>query len=258
MKKSVSEIKEEFKDADILKIKELVKLYENDDRKGVKQLIEKLKRDEKKLQAELERLEQMKFFENKYSSYNLIAGIDEAGRGPLAGPVVAGAVILPKDCEILYLNDSKKLSAAKRDELYDEIIKKAVAYGVGIVSPERIDEINILQATYEAMQAAIKDMKCEPDMILADAVTIPKIPYKQVGIIKGDAKSVSIAAASIIAKVTRDRIMTDMDRIYPEYGFASHKGYGSKAHIEVLQKYGASPIHRKTFIKNFCNGSEPL
>lgn len=249
MGKPISVIRDEFNKADFNKKKELCTLYADDERKGVKQLVAKCRREEESMEAELKRLDAMKVFERKYSGYKLIAGIDEAGRGPLAGPVAAGAVILPKDCEILYLNDSKKLSAARREQLYDEIREKAVAYGVGIVSPERIDEINILQATYEAMRAAIKDMGCEPDMVLIDAVTIPRIPYKQVGIIKGDAKSVSIAAASIIAKVTRDRIMAGIDQMYPEYGFASHKGYGSKAHIEAIQKYGPSPVHRKTFIK---------
>lgn len=249
MEKPISVIRDEFNKADFSKKKELCALYADDERKGVKQLVAKCRHEEESIEAELKRLDAMKVFERKYSGYKLIAGIDEAGRGPLAGPVAAGAVILPKDCEILYLNDSKKLSAARREQLYDEIKEKAVAYGVGIVSPERIDEINILQATYEAMRAAIKDMGCEPDMVLIDAVTIPRIPYKQVGIIKGDAKSVSIAAASIIAKVTRDRIMAGIDQMYPEYGFASHKGYGSKAHIEAIQKYGPSPVHRKTFIK---------
>lgn len=249
MEKPISVIRDEFNKADFNKKKELCALYADDERKGVKQLVAKCRHEEESIEAELKRLDAMKVFERKYSGYKLIAGIDEAGRGPLAGPVAAGAVILPKDCEILYLNDSKKLSAARREQLYDEIREKAVAYGVGIVSPERIDEINILQATYEAMTAAIKDMGCEPDMVLIDAVTIPRIPYKQVGIIKGDAKSVSIAAASIIAKVTRDRIMAGIDQMYPEYGFASHKGYGSKAHIEAIQKYGPSPVHRKTFIK---------
>lgn len=256
MGKPISVIRDEFNKADFNRKKELCALYADDERKGVKQLVAKCHREEENMEAELKRLDAMKVFERKYSGYKLIAGIDEAGRGPLAGPVAAGAVILPKDCEILYLNDSKKLSAARREQLYNEIKEKALAYGVGIISPERIDEINILQATYEAMRAAIKDMGCEPGMILADAVTIPRIPYKQVGIIKGDAKSVSIAAASIIAKVTRDRIMDDIDQIYPEYGFASHKGYGSKAHIEAIQKYGPSPVHRKTFIKKIIGNQE--
>ena len=193
----------------------------------------------------------MKEYEKKYQDYSYICGIDEAGRGPLAGPVVAGAVILPRDCEILYLNDSKKLSAKKREELYDEIIDKAIAVGVGMSSPARIDEINILQATYEAMRFAIQNLKTAPDILLNDAVTIPGVTIRQVPIIKGDAKSVSIAAASIIAKVTRDRLMVKYDEIMPEYGFAGNKGYGSAAHIEALKKYGPTPIHRNTFIKNF-------
>lgn len=253
MAKPISVIRDEFNVADFEKRRELSLMYADDERKGVQQLIAKFRREEEKLKAELERLDAMKVFEKKYSSYKFIAGVDEAGRGPLAGPVVAGAVILPEDCQILYLNDSKKLSAAKRDELFDEIKEKAVAYGVGMVSPERIDEINILQATLEAMNKAIKSMGVKPEVVLVDALTIPKLPYKQVGIVKGDARSVSIAAASIIAKVTRDRIMVDMDKIYPEYGFASHKGYGSKAHIEAIKKYGPCPIHRETFIKNFIN-----
>ena len=173
------------------------------------------------------------------------------GRGPLAGPVVAGAVILPKDCDILYINDSKKLTAAKREELYDEIMEKAVAAGIGMVSPQRIDEINILQATYEAMREAISKLEPAPDILLNDAVTIPEVTIPQVPIIKGDAKSISIGAASIIAKVTRDRLMVEYDQILPEYGFASNKGYGSAEHIAALKKYGASPIHRQSFIHNF-------
>ncbi len=251
MAKSIQEIKEEFKNADAENVDELIRVYAADERKGVMQLIRKYELEKEKIKKEYERLEQMKVFEKKYSDYAYIAGVDEAGRGPLAGPVVAGAVILPKDCEILYLNDSKQVSASKRDLLFEEIKEKAVAYGVGIVSPERIDEINILQATYEAMREALNNMGAAPDMVLADAVTIPDIPCKQVGIVKGDAKSVSIAAASIMAKVTRDRIMVEMDKIYPQYGFAGHKGYGSKAHIEAIKKYGPSPIHRHTFIKNF-------
>lgn len=160
-------------------------------------------------------------------------------------------MILPEDVEILYLNDSKKLSAARREELYEEIKEKAICYGVGIASPERIDQINILQATYEAMRDAIAALMPAPDLLLVDAVHIPEVETKQVGIIKGDAKSVSIAAASIIAKVTRDHMMMEMDALYPEYGFAGHKGYGAAKHIEAIKKYGPCPIHRRTFIKNF-------
>ena len=181
-----------------------------------------------------------------------IAGIDEAGRGPLAGPVVVASVILDKDSMIEGVNDSKKVSEAKREKLYDIITKEAISYGVGIVYQDEIDEINILQATKKALTMAIKDMKIKPNIILVDALSnidTLGIPYKS--IIKGDAKCYQIAAASIIAKVTRDRIMREWDKVYPEYGFLSHKGYGTTKHIEALKQYGPCPIHRKTFIKNF-------
>lgn len=212
---------------------------------------EKLRRQEEKLRKEIERTERLSVYEKEYDMYRYICGIDEVGRGPLAGPVVAGAVILPKDDPVLYLNDSKKLSEKKREMLYDEIMEKAVATGIGIVGPQRIDEINILQATYEAMRMAITDLPVQPDILLNDAVTIPGVEILQVPIIKGDAKSVSIAAASIIAKVTRDRLMVEYDKILPGYDLASNKGYGTKAHIAGLKEHGPSPIHRATFIKNF-------
>jgi len=212
---------------------------------------EKLRKQEEKLLKELERTESMSVYEKEYDMCRYICGIDEVGRGPLAGPVVAGAVILPKDNPILYLNDSKKLSAKKRELLYDEIMEKAVAAGIGIAGPQRIDEINILQATYEAMRMAIADLKVRPDILLNDAVTIPEVDIPQVPIIKGDAKSVSIAAASIIAKVTRDRLMVEYDAVLPGYDFAKNKGYGTKAHIAGLKELGPSPIHRATFIRNF-------
>ena len=204
-----------------------------------------------KLQAELERLEGMKEYEREYASCIYICGIDEAGRGPLAGPVVAGAAILPKDSQFLYLNDSKKVTEKRREVLYEQIKEEAVAYGIGIVSPGRIDEINILQATYEAMRAAIGELGVIPEILLNDAVTIPGVEIPQIPIIKGDAKSVSIAAASILAKVTRDHMMVEYDTIYPEYGFAKHKGYGTAAHIEAIREHGPCPIHRASFIKNF-------
>lgn len=204
-----------------------------------------------KLEAEKARVEQMCEYEKEYGVYSYICGIDEAGRGPLAGPVVAGAVILPKDCRILYINDSKKLSEKRRNELFDIIKEEAVTYGIGIIDAARIDEINILQATYEAMRSAINNLNPSPDILLNDAVTIPKVDIKQVPIIKGDAKSISIAAASVLAKVTRDRIMEEYDKKYPEYGFAKHKGYGSAFHTEAIRKYGPCPIHRRSFIKNF-------
>lgn len=204
-----------------------------------------------KLEKELLRLEGMKEYERKYASCGFICGIDEAGRGPLAGPVVAAACILPTACEILYLNDSKKLTEKRREELFVEIQEKAVSFGVGIVSPAVIDEINILQATYEAMRQAIGKLVTPPDLLLNDAVTIPGVNIRQVPIIKGDAKSISIGAASIIAKVTRDRLMEEYDPILPEYGFAKNKGYGTPEHIAALKKYGPSPIHRNSFIGNF-------
>lgn len=212
-----------------------------------------------KLEAEKARLAALRRYEEEYlaKGYAAICGIDEAGRGPLAGPVVAAAVILPLDAEILFLNDSKKLSEARREALYDEICAKAVSYGIGTVSPARIDEINILQATYEAMREAIAKLNPAPDLCLNDAVKIPGIAVPQVPIVKGDAKSLSIAAASVLAKVTRDRFITGCDALYPEYGFAKNKGYGTPAHIAALKAHGATPLHRRSFIRNFeLGGSE--
>ncbi len=208
---------------------------------------------EEKLALERVRLEGMREFENKYSDLAYVAGIDEAGRGPLAGPVVAAAVILPKDIFLPFLNDSKKVTEKRRDVLFDEIKQNAIAYGIGIASNTLIDEINILQATYEAMREAINSLEKTPDVLLVDAVHIPDINIKQVGIVKGDAKSVNIAAASILAKVTRDRIMAEYDKIYPEYGFASNKGYGTATHIAALKEVGPCAIHRKSFIGNFVS-----
>ncbi|MCI8785960.1 MAG: ribonuclease HII [Eubacterium sp.] len=219
--------------------------------KKTKKQQEREKKRLEKLAAERERIEGLKVYEKQYASFGIVCGVDEAGRGPLAGPVVAGAVILPPDCTILYINDSKKLSAKKREELYPVIMEQAVAAGIGMATPQRIDEINILQATYEAMREAIHNLGVQPDILLNDAVTIPGISIRQIPIVKGDVKSISIGAASIIAKVTRDRLMEEYDSILPEYGFASNKGYGTKAHIEALKAYGPTPIHRKSFIKNF-------
>lgn len=204
-----------------------------------------------KLEAELKRIEALKQYEKEYEHFGNVCGIDEVGRGPFAGPVVACAVILPKDCNILYINDSKKLSEKRREELYDIIIKEAVAYGIGIKDNRRIDEINILQATYEAMREAINNLSVKPDVLLNDAVMIPGVDIKQVPIIKGDAKSISIGAASIVAKVTRDRMMAEFDEKYPGYEFAKNKGYGTAAHIEGLKKYGPCEIHRRSFIHNY-------
>ena len=206
-----------------------------------------------KLEKELLRLEEMKAYEKENAQYELICGIDEAGRGPLAGPVAAGAVILPKDCQILYLNDSKKLSEKRREELFLEIKEKALAWSVGIATPQRIDEINILQATYEAMREAIKGLGVQPGLLLNDAVTIPGIEIPQIPIVKGDAKSMSIACASILAKVSRDRLLYEYDKEFPQYLFAKHKGYGTKAHIEAILKYGPCKYHRPSFLKKIYN-----
>ncbi|MCM1136881.1 MAG: ribonuclease HII [Clostridium sp.] len=250
VQQKISEIKDILQAADIHELSAFINTYEKDSRPGVAALVQKAGKRLAAYEKETARTEKMKEYEKKYDAYSFICGIDEVGRGPLAGPVVAGAVILPKNCNILYLNDSKQLTEKKREELFDVIMEKAAATGLGFVSPERIDEINILQATYEAMREAIGKLNLAPDLLLNDAVTIPGVSIKQVPIIKGDAKSVSIAAASIIAKVTRDRLMVEYDKVYPEYGFASNKGYGVGAHMEALRKYGPCPIHRRSFIKN--------
>ena len=259
--KKIGEIREEFKAAEETMLPSFIEKYRSDERAGVQKLIEQANGRLAKLEAERARIDRLWKYEREYGMYTRICGIDEVGRGPLAGPVVgrgplagpvvAAAVILPEDCDILYINDSKKLSAAKREELYDVIMEKAVAVGIGMVGPERIDEINILQATYEAMREAISKLGDAPDILLNDAVTIPGVDIRQVPIIKGDAKSISIGAASIIAKVTRDRMMVEYAKIMPEYGFADNKGYGSAAHIAAIKEYGPTPIHRRTFIKNF-------
>ena len=253
MEQKISEIKSILQAASDTELPAFINAYEKDVRPGAKALVERALKRQAAYEKELSRTEKMKEYEKKYASFSYICGIDEVGRGPLAGPVVAGAVILPKDCDILYLNDSKQLSEKKREELYALIMEKALATGLGVVSPERIDEINILQATYEAMRQAIGKLKHKPQLLLNDAVTIPGVSIKQVPIIKGDAKSISIAAASIIAKVTRDRMMVEYDRTYPQYGFASNKGYGAKAHIEAIKKFGPTPIHRRSFIGNFVS-----
>ena len=248
---TVSQIKNEYQAAALAMLPDFISRHKEDQRAGVAKLVGQARKKMEGLQAERDRLFMLSAYEREYSGYAYICGVDEAGRGPLAGPVAAGAVILPKGCEILYINDSKRLSAKKRNELYDEIVSKALAWGVGLCAPQRIDEINILQATYEAMREAINNLGIKPDILLNDAVTIPDMEIRQEAIIKGDAKSVSIAAASILAKVTRDRIMEEYDSQYPGYGFSIHKGYGTKAHIEALKRLGPSDIHRKSFITHF-------
>ncbi|SHJ05264.1 RNase HII [Lutispora thermophila DSM 19022] len=208
----------------------------------------RIKYDEK----EKSRLKQMMIYEAKclQNGYRYIAGIDEAGRGPLAGPVVAAAVILDPNVIIPGINDSKKLSEARREYLYDEIFNKAVSVGIGIVDERIIDELNIKQATFMAMEIAVNKLSVKPDCLLIDAEKLINITIPQISIIKGDSLSVSIAAASIIAKVTRDRILKEYDKKYPEYGFGKHKGYGTKQHIEAIKSLGLLPIHRRSFTKN--------
>lgn len=249
--KKIAQIKLEFMQAAPENISALLEKYSQDERSGVVTICNQYCNKQEALQKELKRLVVMKQYENQYSDYQYICGIDEVGRGPFAGPVMACAVILPKDCNILYINDSKQLSEKKREELYDEIIASAIAFGIGSVPPNQIDEMNILQATYEAMRKAIGNLSVKPDLLLNDAVTIPGVDIRQVPIIKGDAKSISIAAASIVAKVTRDRLMVAYDKIFPQYDFASNKGYGSANHIEAIKKFGLTPIHRRSFVKNF-------
>lgn len=219
-----------------------------DERKGVQHLIKRWERRRQQRLQQLDRFTEMSKFENHLyqQGYHYIAGVDEAGRGPLAGPVVAGAVVLPKDCKLIGLNDSKQLSESKRHDLYYKISEVAIAVGVGIVSPEDIDRMNIYQASKYAMELAINQLKTNPDYLLIDAMKVShSIP--QQSLIKGDARSISIAAGSIIAKVTRDNIMREYDHQYPEYGFAQHMGYPTKIHIEALERYGPCPIHRQSF-----------
>ena len=212
------------------------------------------KKREARMAAELERVQQMRDFEleavRRAGGHGYICGIDEAGRGPLAGPVAAAAVILPEDLLLPYLNDSKKVTEKRRGVLFEEIKEKALAWSVVMVPPERIDEINILQATYEAMRTAVGQLAIRPDVLVNDAVTIPGLDILQVPVIKGDAKCISVAAASILAKVTRDTYMKEMDSKYPVYGFAGHKGYGTKSHCEAIAEYGPCPIHRSRFLQS--------
>jgi len=255
---SIGDIKNELKNIlqeDMDGLTAFVKKYENDERTGVIATVEQAKKKIRHIEDEILRSKKMLEFEHKYidMGYEYICGIDEVGRGPLAGPVVSCAVILPKNELILYLNDSKQLSKKKREELYDIILDKAIACGIGVVSEQIIDEINILQATYKAMQIAINNLKVKPDILLNDAVKIPDIDIRQVPIIKGDTLSASIAAASIVAKVTRDRMMEEYDKIYPGYDFGKSSGYGTANHIKKLKEDGPCEIHRKSFLKKILN-----
>lgn len=250
--KTIKQIQDEYKETSDNMLPAFIEEYIRDGRPGVSKIISQAQKKIMKLQNERARVLKMTEFEKKYSDYEYICGIDEVGRGPLAGPTVAGAVILPKDCIIYYINDSKKLSEKRREELYDEIMDKAVAASIGIVDVESINETdNISLSVHEAMRQAIDKLEVKPDLLLVDAVKIPDVAVKQVPIVKGDAKSISIAAASIIAKVTRDRMMVELDEIYPGYGFKDNKGYGTKEHISALKTLGKTPIHRDKFIRNF-------
>ncbi|MGX6979431.1 ribonuclease HII [Vagococcus elongatus] len=220
-----------------------------DERKGVQHLLQQYYRRQEKLAAEKARYQRMWHYENELreKGYKLIAGIDEVGRGPLAGPVVAAAVILPENVALDGLNDSKQLSLAKRESLFLEIQETALAIGIGVVSPETIDRLNIYQATLLAMEQALQKLTPQPDFVLIDAMTVKNSSLPQKSLIKGDAKSVSIAAASVMAKVTRDRMMADYDQTFPGYGFAKNAGYGTAEHLAGLADNGVTAIHRKSF-----------
>ncbi len=251
--KSIADIKNELNNCQIYDLSSFIKCYKEDSRAGVGKLVESAYKKIDKYNKELERLETITQYERKYQDMGIeyVGGIDEVGRGPYAGPVVTACVILPKDCKIEGVNDSKKLSLKKRDELFDVIKEKAVSVGIGIVDNHEIDELNILQATYKAMRIAVGNMEVKPQQLLVDAVTIPEIDIPQEAIIKGDAKSISIGAASIIAKVVRDRMMVEYSKIYPQYGFESNVGYGSRYHEEAIRKYGLCDIHRRSFTHKF-------
>lgn len=258
MKLNLSEMKELFSSTPVEELSSVLHLYQGDSRAGAKKLMASYERKVREYEKEIARLKVLTEYENTLyqKGVQMIGGIDEVGRGPLAGPVTAAVVILPKGCLIQGINDSKKLSAKKREELYDIIMEKAVSVGIGSISPQKIDELNILQATYEAMWQALENIGTKPEYLLVDAVTIPNIKIPQKGIVQGDGKSISIGAASIIAKVTRDRLMAEMDQLYPGYHFASNKGYGSAEHVEAIREKGLCPIHRRTFIKNIVENFE--
>ncbi len=251
--KSVNIIKEEFENADESTVDRLIELYMTDSRKSVVSLAMRYKKKKEAQEKEIQRIQGMKVYERKYDFCEYICGIDEVGRGPFAGPVVTAAVIMPKDCIIPGVNDSKKLSEEKREELFEIITQEAIEYSIGQIESDEIDRINILNATKKAMTQSVNNLEHRPGIILIDALTLPEITIKQEAIIKGDAKSFSIAAASIVAKVTRDRLMKEYDKMYPQYGFARNKGYGTAEHSKAILEYGPCPIHRRSFIKNLLN-----
>ena len=250
--KSVKEINSIIENISTDEYLKYIDILKDDERKSVKNIAVKLAKQLDKIRAENERLEMINIFENEgyEKGFTYIGGIDEAGRGPLAGPVVAAVVVFKPGTKIEGINDSKKLSEAKRDELFVIIKEEALDYGIGIVQKDEIDEYNILNATYMAMKKAVNCLKQKPDYLLVDAAHIPDVDIEQKSIIKGDLKSISIAAASILAKVTRDSIMYEYDKMYPEYGFASHKGYGTDQHYKAIREHGITSIHRRSFLKN--------
>ena len=252
---SISEIKAALDSVSIQEIPQMLSALKADERSGVRRLAECY---EKRYQAyidEIKRLKTLSMYENSCYADGMryIAGIDEVGRGPLAGPVVTAAVILPRECLIYGVNDSKKLSPKKREELYEVIKEKAIAISIGVETNEVIDDINILQATYRAMRTSVEGLEVKPDMLLVDAVTIPCVDTPQTAIVKGDTKSISIAAASIIAKVTRDRMMKEYSREYPGYDFENNMGYGTAKHIQGIKKYGLCKIHRRSFTRGYAS-----
>jgi ribonuclease HII len=248
---TVKEVKNKVDQLTLAEAFQLITALEADERKSINKLANKIKREVAAVKKEEDRIKKLWAYEKEITKgCSYVAGIDEVGRGPLAGPVVCAAVILPKDTEFIGINDSKKVKKEDRERLFNEIEEKAVAIGIGICDEKTIDDINILEATKLGMKKAIKDLDSQPDFLLIDALTLDDIPIRQKGIIKGDSKSVSIAAASIVAKVTRDRIMYAYNEKYPEYGFLTNVGYGTKEHRDALKEVGATPIHRKSFIKN--------
>lgn len=244
---SIAKIKQQLDDE--IPTKEQLTSLQGDSRKGVQQLLNMYQqKQQKKQNSEYHFIKMSKYEQTQYSNgCKFIAGIDEAGRGPLAGPVVAAAVILPRDFKLLGLDDSKQLNAVKRNNFFSVIKEQAISYGIAIVSNEKIDQVNIYQATKLAMRDAISQLDPCPDHVLIDAVPLERLPCSSEAIIKGDQKSISIAAASILAKVTRDTIMKKIHNDFPYYDFASNMGYGTKNHMEALQEYGITPFHRKSF-----------
>lgn len=248
---TIGEIKKIFDGTEMAELPGVLMQFGSDSRAGVKKLVEAYKKRYEKAHEEAGRLEAMLCFERRYRHFGFVCGVDEAGAGPFAGPVSAAAVILPENCIIEGLDDSKKLSEKRREELYAVITERAVAYGVAFVENGEIDEINILQARHKAMMMAVEMLDPRPDFILFDGNNVPATDIPNLGLIEGESKSASIAAASILAKVERDRLMMEYHRTYPQYGFDRNKGYGTAEHIGAINKYGLTPIHRRSFVKGW-------